>query len=407
MSLGMEWIILYTLLAILILLSVINLSRISSMNKNRSQDKLMSDVQIFLMENNGKIFEKLQKNSGDMTESFLRFQNNVSRNVNESNHRLTESLNSNFNSLNTRIEGNLDRIGNKVDERLSEGFEKTNKTFNNVIERLSKIDEAQKKIDSLSTNIVSLQDVLTDKKSRGTFGEVQLNSILKSVFGDKNEKVFQIQKTLSNSTIADAVLHLPDPVGSICMDSKFPLENYRRMTDKSLSEIEKIKAGKEFKSNVKKHIGDIAGKYIIDGETANQAIMFIPAEAIFAEINAYHEDLIDYARERRVWITSPTTLMSVLSTVQVVLKNIERDRYTGIIHHELKKLSEEFKRYKKRWSSLSQSIDRVTKDVRDINITSDKIEKRFSQISNVELETEDTEIPGLNMNDGKKVTLNE
>lgn len=396
--LGMEWIILYILLGVLIILSLINLTRVSSMKMNRNDEKMMSDIKIIQMENNGKIFEKLQRNSVEMTESFIRFQNNVSKNVNESNHRLTESLNSNFNTLTSRIEGNLDRIGSKVDERLSEGFEKTNKTFNSVIERLSKIDEAQKKIDSLSTNIVSLQDVLTDKKSRGTFGEVQLNNILKSVFGEKNDQVFQIQKTLSNSAIVDAVLHLPEPVGSICLDSKFPLENYRRMTDKSLSEIERARAGKDFKTNVKKHIGDIGSKYIIDGETANQAIMFIPAEAIFAEINAYHDDLIEYARERRVWITSPTTLMSILSTVQVVLKNIERDRYTGIIHQELKKLSEEFSRYKKRWTSLSQSIDRVTKDVRDINITSDKIEKRFSQISNVEIETSDVGMSGLEIN---------
>ena len=398
MNLGLEWIILYILLGILISLSLINLSRLSGLKKNKKDEKMLSDMKMTLIENNGKIFEKLQKNSVDMTESFLRFQNNVSKNVNESNHRLTESLGSSFNTLNSRIEGNLDRIGNKVDERLSEGFEKTNKTFNNVIERLSKIDEAQKKIDSLSTNIVSLQDILTDKKSRGTFGEVQLNNILKSVFGEKNEKIFQIQKTLSNATIADAVLHLPEPVGTICLDSKFPLENFRRMTDKSLSEIERLRAEKNFKINVKKHIEDIGSKYIIDGETADQAIMFIPAEAIFAEINAYHENLIEYARERRVWITSPTTLMSVLSTVQVVLKNIERDRYTGIIHQELKKLSEEFTRYKKRWSSLSQSIDRVTKDVRDINITSEKIEKRFSQISNVEIETIDVEATGLDIN---------
>lgn len=398
MNLGFEWIILYLLIGLLIILSFMNLLRIAEIKKNRNNEKIISDMKMTLMENNGKIFEKLQMNSVDMTESFLRFQNNVSKNVNESNFRLTESLNSNFNMLNARIEGNLDRIGNKVDERLSEGFEKTNKTFNNIIERLSKIDEAQKKIDSLSTNIVSLQDVLTDKKSRGTFGEVQLNNILKSVFGDKSEKVFQIQKTLSNSTIADAVLHLPDPVGTICIDSKFPLENYRRMTDKALSEIERTRAQKDFKINIKKHIGDIGNKYIIEGETADQAIMFIPAEAIFAEINAYHEDLIEYARKRRVWITSPTTLMSVLSTVQVVLKNIERDRYTGIIHQELKKLSEEFARYKKRWSSLSQSIDKVTKDVKDINITSEKIEKRFNQISNVEIETGNLEITDLNIN---------
>ena len=132
----------------------------------------------------------------------------------------------------------------------------------NILERLSRIDEAQKKIDSLSTNIVSLQDVLTDKKSRGTFGEVQLNHILSVVFGEKNNKIFELQKKLNNSAVADAVLYIPEPVGMLCIDSKFPLENYQRMIDMNNPDSARKQYTKDFKANVKKHINDISTKYI-------------------------------------------------------------------------------------------------------------------------------------------------
>jgi DNA recombination protein RmuC len=400
-----EWIIAYGLITTLIIIGIFNLVKIGKINTRDMQKEIQADLRLTLSENNNKLIEnvllrnalsdeKHQKNLSevrtDLTEAFLRFQNNTSKNVNESNLRLTESLNYNFNILNNKIDENLERIGRKVDERLNEGFEKTNKTFNNVIERLSKIDEAQKKIDSLSTDIISLQDVLTDKKSRGTFGEVQLNGILKSIFGEKNSKVYEIQKQLSNNTMADAVIYIPEPVGMICIDSKFPLENYQRMTDKKLNDLERAKAEKDFKINVKKHINDISSKYIIPEVTAEQAIMFIPAEAIFAEINAYHTDLLEYGRDKKIWMASPTTLMSILSTVQVVLKNIERDKYTNVIHSELNKLSEEFGRYKIRWDSLAKDIDKVSKDVKDIHVTSDKIGKRFSQISNVDIGLDDS-----------------
>ncbi|NLJ58895.1 MAG: DNA recombination protein RmuC [Tissierellia bacterium] len=327
-----------------------------------------------ILTNKLETVERIDNNSNKLTESFMNFSTGTSKTLNE-----------NFSALNEQVRQNLDRINTRVEERLNEGFEKTNKTFINILERLSKIDEAQKKIDSLSTNIVSLQDVLTDKKSRGTFGEVQLNHILSVVFGEKNDKIYELQKKLSNSTIADAVLHMPEPVGMLCIDSKFPLENYQRMIDMNFSESERKQYTRDFKSNVKKHINDISSKYIIQGQTSNQAIMFIPAEAIFAEINAYHQDLLDYAGEKRVWLTSPTTLMSVLSTVQVVLRNLEREKYADIIHQELNKLGKEFKLYKKRWDNLAKNIKRVSDDVDKINITSNKIERKFDQISKVEM----------------------
>ena len=170
----------------------------------------------------------------------------------------------------------------------------------------------------------------------------------------------------------------------VAIDSKFPLDNYRLMIDKKAGIVERQNAEKNFKSDVKKHIDAIASKYIIKGVTSNQAIMFLPAEAIFAELNAYHPDIIEYAYKKRVWLASPTTLMSTLTTIELVIKNIEKDKYTSVIHEELNKLSVDFKRYKERWDKLSRSIDAVSRDANDIHITTDKISKRFDVINNVD-----------------------
>jgi DNA recombination protein RmuC len=192
---------------------------------------------------------------------------------------------------------------------------------------------------------------------------------------------------MSNGSIADSIIYAPEPLGTICIDSKFPLENYQKMTDKNLSSTERNVAAKLFKTDVKKHIDAIASKYIIPGETADQAIMFLPAEAIFAEINAYHSDLLKYSYEKRVWITGPTTLMSTLTIIEMIIKNVERDKYAQIIHTELNKLSKEFIKYRERWDKLSRTMDTVTKDIKDINITTEKITRRFDSINGVDVET--------------------
>ena len=158
------------------------------------------------------------------------------------------------------------------------------------------------------------------------------------------------------------------------------------MVDKNNTKSDRERYEKMFKADVKKHIDAIADKYIIPGETTNQAIMFLPAEAIFAEINAYHSDVIEYAYKRRVWITSPTTLISTLTVIQMIIKNIERDKYTQIIHDELNKLGIEFSRYKERWDKLSRSIQAVNKDVENVSITADKISKKFDNINKVEID---------------------
>ncbi len=320
-------------------------------------------------------------NEGNITERLGKLEVSITKDLSD----LKLSLNKDFNDLSLKNERRLLEINDKVNERLDQNFDKTNKTFMNVLERLSKIDEAQKKIELLSNDIVSLQGILTDKKTRGIFGEVNLKHILVSVFGENNDNIYKLQYPFENGYIADCVLFAPEPLGTIAIDSKFPLENYRMMVDKKINGIEREKYEKLFKMDVKKHIDAIHDKYIINGVTTDQAIMFLPAEAIFAEINAYHSDIIDYAYKKHVWICSPTTLISTLTVVEMIIKNIERDKYTSIIHEELNKLGIEFSRYKERWDKLSRSIETVSKDVNDIHTTTDKITKRFDSISKVDV----------------------
>lgn len=327
-------------------------------------------------------------NESNITERLGKLETNTIKELGEFRDSISRNLNNDFTTLNDQMEKKIRIINDSVNERLDQNFEKTNKTFTSVLERLSKIDEAQKKIDNLSSDIVSLQGVLTDKKSRGIFGEVNLKNIMVSVFGEGNDKIFRMQYSFPNGTIADCVLFSPEPLGTIAIDSKFPLENYQRMIDKNNSLEVREMAEKNFKIDMKKHIDAISTKYIINGVTSDQAILFLPAEAIFAEVNAYHNDLISYAYKKRVWITSPTTLISTLTTIQVILKNIERDKHASVIHEQLSLLSEDFKRYKDRWDKLYRSIETVSKDVKDIHTSTTKITKRFDSINHVDLELE-------------------
>ena len=326
-------------------------------------------------------------NESNITERLGKLELSLTKELGDFKNDINKDQNDNFNKLNETIERRLLAINEKVNERLDQNFEKTNKTFMNVIERLSKIDEAQKKIETLSTDIVSLQSILTDKKTRGIYGEVTLTHILSNVFGEKNDNIYRLQYKLSNGTIADSVVFAPEPLGTIIIDSKFPLEHYELMVDKKLTNEERIKAEKLFKMDMKKHIDAISSKYIIPGETSNQAILFLPAEAIFAEINAYHEDIINYAYNKKVWITSPTTLISTLTVIEMIIMNMEKDKYAKIIHDELNKLGLEFSRYKERWDKLTRSIETVNKDIESVSITTNKISKKFETINRVDMKS--------------------
>lgn len=327
-----------------------------------------------------------KSNNNDLTERLGHFEANINKEIGDFKYDFSKNLSKDFEILNERIEKRLMLINDKVNERLDQNFEKSNKTFMNVLERLSKIDEAQKKIDSLSGEIVSLQSVLTDKKTRGTFGEVNLEYILNNAFGKAKNGIYETQHKFSNGYIVDALLYAPVPLGTISIDSKFPLEHYQKMTDKNKSREEREQAEKLFIMDVKKHINDISEKYIIPGETADEAIMFLPAEALFAEINAYHPELLNYAYSKKVWIAGPTTLISTLSIISMILKNMERDKYTKVIHEELNKLSIDFTRYKERWEKLARNVKSVNQSIDELHITSEKISKRFDSINSVDVE---------------------
>jgi DNA recombination protein RmuC len=291
----------------------------------------------------------------------------------------TQLLAQRIEGLTKTVEERLELISGKVSERLDEGFKKTNETFLNVMTHLTKIDEAQKKIDGLATNVVSLQELLGDKRSRGAFGEVQLEGLVRNLLP---ENAFEFQYTFDNKTRADCVLKLPEPTGLVAVDSKFPLENYEGMFADGADRISPA----VFKTGVKKHIDDIAGKYIIPGVTSDGAVMFLPAEAVFAEIHAHHRDLVEYAHRKRVWIVSPTTLMAVLNTARAVLKDTETRKQVHIIQEELSKLGKDFALFDGRMKKLADHIRQAHEDAEKVQVSSRKITSHFARIERVELE---------------------
>ncbi len=277
----------------------------------------------------------------------------------------------------------LKAIAGQVDKRLSDGFEKTTATFTDVIKRLALIDEAQKKITALSTDVVSLQEILVDKRSRGAFGEVQLAQLVANVMAPQS---YALQHRLGNERIADCALFLPYPTGTICIDSKFPLESFRFMTDNTRAEVDRKRAEAQFKQDIRKHIKDIAEKYIVRDVTADSAIMFIPAEAVFAEIQAHHPDLVELAQANRVWLTSPTTLWAILNTASAVLKDAATREQVDIIQQHLGYLADDFQRFRARMDKLAVHIQQANRDVDEVNISARKITERFEKIERVELE---------------------
>ncbi|MDP2109333.1 MAG: DNA recombination protein RmuC [Thiobacillus sp.] len=301
---------------------------------------------------------------------------------------MTAQFNERVQQLSQTVDGRLNEISGKVAERLDEGFKKTNETFTSVMSRLAVIDEAQKKIEGLASNVVSLQEILGDKRSRGAFGEVQLEALVRNSLPPD---AYAFQHTLKSGARADCVLILPEPTGTVCVDSKFPLENYSRMFDDSLPAAERDAAKRQFKTDVKKHVDDIAAKYIVAGETSDGAVMFLPAEAVFAEIHAYHPDLVEHAQKKRVWLTSPTTLMAVLNTARAVIRDSETRRMAHVIKDELSKLAKDFARFDERMKKLASHIEQANKDVGEVRISSDKISRRFQQIERVELDHPDAD----------------
>ncbi|MDY0057259.1 MAG: DNA recombination protein RmuC [Methyloversatilis sp.] len=291
--------------------------------------------------------------------------------------QLTASIESLTRTVNERLE----LLSGRVHERLEEGFRKTNETFASVMARLATIDEAQKKIEGLSTSVVSLKELLGDKKARGAFGEVQLEALVRNALPPG---AFEFQATLSNGARVDCLLRLPEPTGRVAVDSKFPLENYHRMFAADAAEADRRQAQAAFRADVRKHVDDIAAKYIIADETSDGAVMFLPAEAVFAELHAHHAEVIAHAQAKRVWIVSPTTLMAVLNTARAVLKDVETRKQIHLIRDALGRLAKDFTLFDKRMEKLATHIRQAHDDVQEVAISSRRISGQFVRIERAE-----------------------
>jgi DNA recombination protein RmuC len=294
--------------------------------------------------------------------------------------------------LTRNVDSRLEQISGRVSERLDEGFKKTNETFVSVMARLATIDEAQKKIDGLTSNVVSLQQLLGDKRSRGAFGEVQLEALVRNILP---ASTYAFQQTLSTGARVDCLLYLPEPTGNVAVDAKFPLENYHRLTEPEATDAQRGLAARAFKADLRRHIDDIASKYIVPNETSDGAVLFLPAEAVFAEVHAHHGEVVDYAMQRRVWMVSPTTLMAVLNTARAVLRDVETRKQIHIIKDELGKLGREFGRFDERMKKLATHIRLAHEDAEQVARTSQKISQRFTQIERAELAVETGNPPPL------------
>lgn len=349
--------------------------------------QLQLQLQENLHRNQEHIYEKI--NQGQLSALQLTAQT-IHQHMHDSREQLNHSFQQHTQAITAQIailieeiRSHLQSLSQQVNHRLTEGFEKTSSTFTDVVRRLTIIDEAQKKISELSNQVVGLQDILDDKRSRGAFGEVQLASLIANMMPSSQ---YSLQYTLSNQKRADCILFLPEPSGSIVIDAKFPLENYQKLMKTELNPQERKALQQQFRIDVLKHLKDIAEKYIIPNETADSAIMFIPAEAIFAEIHANYPDLVAQSQRLRVWLVSPTTLMAVLTTAKAVLKDDATRKQIHVIQQHLHALSFDFQRFEKRMDKLSKHIDLAHQDLGEVNTSAKKITRHFQKIESVELE---------------------
>ncbi len=417
----MENITVIVLLAVVIVLIFVSLFFMykSKSSINEKIDDLNKEIENITKDNENKLNEKLQEKIFEVKEKFQevlfevqksfskevgelkkevsdtmignleKTQNTATGNIKDISEMIAKNLEMNNNKvslsiteLKKEVQEKLTAISDRVDDKLSDSFGKSNDIFNKIINKINMIEEAQNKMEDLSKNVTSLQNVLSDKQSRGAWGEVQLEQIINNIFPKNN---YITQHKLSNGNKVDFYLKIPDPSFDIAIDSKFPFENYKKMVSEENKTL-KEKATKLFKGDVKKHIDDIANKYIVIGETADYAIMFLPAEAVFAEIHAYHYDLVEYSQKKRVLLVSPTTITAILTTAYSVIKDDSMKRQLTVLKSNLDLLYKDFDRLENRMAQLKTSVQKVNTDVEGIEISSKKIVNKFDKIKNLEIE---------------------
>ena len=275
----------------------------------------------------------------------------------------------------------LDALTKRLGDGFSQQTEKTGETLKGIHERLAVIDAAQKNITTLSEQVVGLQDILSNKQARGAFGEIQLQDLVSAVLPPS---AYTWQATLGNNKVADCLILLPNPPGSIAIDAKFPLESYQALRD-ATDNTARTKAGRAFSADVLGHVRDIADKYIIAGETAESALMFLPSEAVYAELHANFRAVIEESFRKRVWIVSPTTLWATLNTVRAILKDVRMREQAGLIQIEVQKMLDDLGRLDTRVGNLQRHFDQAARDIGDIRTSTDKVTRRGTRIEEMQL----------------------
>ena len=354
---------------------------------NNLTEQMKMNIKLSVSEEMNKLLEQSGKSSETNNEKLERFQKNI-----------TESLNNRFDALNKQISDKLFEINKKVDEKLAEGFKGTSETMAQVRERLQAIDDAQKNIEALSKDVVSLRGVLEGNQSRGQYGEYQLSMVLHNVFGDTTgcyQEQYTMKKVKDGDDVrADAVVFMPEPNKMICIDSKFPFQDYQRIFDTDDPE-EKERLTKEFGNAVKKHITVIKDKYIVEGKTAPEALMFIPNDGVFAFVHHNLEDVVEYARSKKVILTSPSTLPAILVTINMVRIEVERSKNADEINKHLQRLAKDFEMFGREWDKFSNALEQTGKRREELDHRVGRITGKFQAINtNNGLENEPQQIVG-------------
>jgi len=342
-----------------------------------------------MMRFNDQVNDKLTDNNSKSSENIAAFRLSVNNELGTFQEKITARLNDSFSRLGESVDKRMGAINEKVEDRLSKGFIETNETFRQISERVKVIDEAQKNIQGLSTEMIGLQNILRNNQARGSFGEFQLNQLLFSVFGD-NKGLYQTQYTIREasgkreSVRADAVIFMPDAV--IAIDSKFPFSAYSQLFDKNRPDPEtEEKLISQFGAEVRKHITDISNKYIIPGLTADFALMFVASDGILAMVHSRLPNVVEYAHQKRVTIVSPTTLVPLLSSLWAVSLDHKRTQYTREIIKQLLALTKDFDKFAEEWTRLNDNIGKLSRQSSEVNSRVEKITNKFEKIAKVEL----------------------
>lgn len=294
---------------------------------------------------------------------------------------LSERLQTQERALIKGIEERLTALGQRVGDKLQQQTTEATKSLSDLRERLAVIDAAQKNITELSSQVVGLQDILANKQARGAFGEIQMQDLVQEVLPPS---AYAFQATMDGGQRVDCLLLLPNPPGPIALDAKFPLESYRALRE-AKDELAITQARRLFATAIRTHVLAVSEKYIRPGETADSALMFLPSEAVYAELHASFPNLVEESFRRRVWIVSPTTLMATLTTVRAVLKDVRLREQAHLIRREMHALTDDIQRLDDRVAKLQRHFEQATDDVRQVRISTEKIGKRAERMEELQL----------------------